>query len=137
MTCPNCNGSNVQTTKMAIAGGTSTGTGVGLGLSGGGGIGAGIGRTRNESVLVKDLKKEPEPPYLNWACCVTFFALGIWGYSSIHPLFGCLLLLGGIQYLFKAITGSSKSREIQQEWTEQTERGWVCHQCGHRWVPRS
>lgn len=144
--CPVCQSENTQSLRMICESGTATTTGGGIGVGSGGGVGIAIGGSKIQSTLAAAHNPGSKPVKKEAGGCAAIFivicgGLGIGGLASGNPT-GAIFLLIAIGLLMYVINANSGMKEKHKadlvEWEAKSERlnkGWLCHRCGHSWVP--
>jgi hypothetical protein len=151
--CPNCGSPKTQSIKLLCLSMTNSGTSLGAGVTSLGSIGAGIATTSSMSSLAQGLVPGPKPvgwpSYILAGIITVFLALFSlhagplvfirYGFSPlrlvIEPEFYygvvfTLIFVGAV--LMGVITAKQQPAWLEKETMH--EHGWICLQCGHKWV---
>ncbi len=146
--CPSCYSENTQTIKMAVLSGTTTSKSVGVGITGNLDVGVATMGTKSDTALAASLKPGPKPLDYPPTGCLVFVAIltgivGVLLVTSDGKIFGAIML--GLSALFCLMAWAVKKDDKNpivpieiQKWEQKNklfETGWICHKCGHTWIP--
>jgi len=146
--CQKCSGDNVQTIKMACLSGSTTGTSTAFGISTDLSVGMATIDTKSQSNLVTKLKPGPKPGYGCFNICLAIICVVLLPLGLLVGLFSlskpdaagpaAVILIPGVAllvYLIQAKENLKKQINLWEGRITVYETGWVCHRCGHVWIP--
>lgn len=123
---------------MLCLSGTQTGSISTVGATSSGEIGFATSATESTSALVATLNPGKQPTW-SVGCLYVLFCVGMMGVALLvsEPLAGVLILtiVGSIVWAFN--DHQSKAEQMWQEKKRVHDGGWICHQCGHVWIPET
>lgn len=148
MICPSCQGENTQTIKMVLLSGSSTSKGNIVGVDSNGDVGVAGISAGSKTNLAASLDPGNAPTDSKaagyWGCggCATVFGVMALAAGGEAAAGGVGIFLVGVGVLIAGfVTADKRKKDLSAQtvrWNEKVkiaENGWICHRCGHSWLP--
>lgn len=151
--CPTCKSDNTQTVKMTVMSGTTAGKSTAVGINTNLDVGVASVGTRTQTTLAASLNPGQKPSASNNMRC-GLIAFGIAGFFGLIGLISLgidntvgghisafvlsILLTAAFGFFGYTVTFGSANAKAVSAWEKknrQFETGWICHRCGHTWLP--